>query len=303
MKLVADVDTITSNLNPLSTTIEDFNSAVSAYDGASINCSLEEVSGVLDSYKSSIGEDLNKINTSSHEYNTLVEECCNEYKANEEKSQAISMDVINDIISKCEDVTIDYQGEAAKKLTGLPSTELIGVSLIKAQKIVDKYTGCDIEGLSNDQFLEYIAAAAQIDYAKSGVLPSVTIAQAICESGWGNSAIGNNLFGIKCGDGWTGKRRNCATAEQSAGGSYYNIRADFRDYDTLVEGIQDHSDLLHYDRYKPVLAACKNNDPYEACRQLKACGYATSHSYANTLISIIEDNDLTQYDPKIKRDN
>ncbi len=74
MKLVADVDTITSNLNPLSTTIEDFNSAVSAYDGASINCSLEEVSGVLDSYKSSIGEDLNKINTSSHEYNTFVEE-------------------------------------------------------------------------------------------------------------------------------------------------------------------------------------------------------------------------------------
>jgi len=298
MKLVADVDTITSNLSPLTSSIEDYTSAVSAYDGASINCSLEEVSGILDSYKQSIGEDLNKINTSSHEYNDLVEDCCNEYKANEEKNQSISIDAINDIISKCADITVDYKGNAANKLTGLPTTELIGAELVKAKKIVEKYTGCDIEGLSNDEFLEYISAAAQIDYAESGVLPSVTIAQAICESGWGNSAIGNNLFGIKCGDGWTGKRRNCATAEQSAGGSYYNIRADFRDYDTLVEGIKDHSDLLHYDRYKPVLAACKNNDAYEACRQLKACGYATSHSYANTLISIIEDNNLTQYDPK-----
>ena len=298
MKLVADIDTITSNLSPLSTTIEDFTSAVSAYDGASINCSLEEVSGVLDSYKSSISEDLSKLNTSSHEYNTLVEECCSEYKANEENTQNISIDSINKIIENNADVTIDYKGSAAEKLTGLPTTELIGANLIKAKQIVDKYNGCDIEALSNDEFLEYISAAAQIDYAESGVLPSVTIAQAICESGWGNSAIGNNLFGIKCGDGWTGKRRNCATSEQSSGGSYYNIRADFRDYDTLVEGIEDHSDLLHNDRYKPVMEACKNNDPYEACRQLRACGYATSHSYANTLISIIEDNDLTQYDPK-----
>ena len=125
MKLVVDIDTITSNLSPLSTTIEDFTSAVSAYDGASINCSLEEVSGILDSYKSSISEDLSKLNTSSHEYNTLVEECCSEYKANEENVQDIDAQAIIDIVKNCEEITSKYEGSAATKLTGLPSTDLI----------------------------------------------------------------------------------------------------------------------------------------------------------------------------------
>ena len=125
MKLVADVDTITSNLGPLTTTIEDYSSAVSAYDGASINCSLEEVSGILDSYKQSIGEDLNKINTSSHEYNDLVEDCCNEYKANEANIQDISAEALIDIVKKCEEITSKYEGSAKDKLTKLPSTDLI----------------------------------------------------------------------------------------------------------------------------------------------------------------------------------
>ena len=301
MKLLVDVDTVTSNLSPLSTSIEDFTSAVSSFDGASINCSLQEVSGILDKYKSSISDDLSKLNQSSHDYNTLVEECCSEYKANEGQIQSISIDAMEEIISKCQEVTTDYQGNAATKLTGLPTTELMPSNIVQAKKTVEKYNGCDIEALSNKEFLEYISAAAILDYEKSGILPSVTIAQAICESGWGNSAIGNNLFGIKCGSGWTGKRVNCYTHEQSAGGSYYGTNADFRDYDTLLDGIADHSDLLNNSRYQPVRAACDNNDAYEACRQLKACGYATSHSYAQTLISIINDNDLTQYDPKPKK--
>ena len=293
MRLVADVDTISSNLNPLSTEVEEFSSAVSTFNSASINCTLSEVSGVLDSYKSTISDDLNKLNTSSNEYKELVTDCCNEYKANEENVQTIDIAKIQEIIVNNKD-----EGNAATKLTGLPSTELTGTSLIEAQKIVDKYSGRDIASLSNEEFVEYIGAAAQIDYEKSGILPSVTLAQAILESGWGDSSIGNNVFGIKCGDGWTGKRVNCATSEQSSDGSYYGINADFRDYDSIVDGVTDHSDLLHNDRYTPVREACKNNDPYEACRQLSACGYATSHSYADNLISLIDGYDLTQYDPK-----
>ena len=297
MKLVADVDTITSNLNPLSAEIDSFSSAVSSFNGSSINCPVEEVSGVLDSYKSSISDDLNKLNTSSGEYKTLVSECCSEYKANEANTQTIDVSVIKEIIKNSEEVVKDYKGNAASRLTGLPSTEIRGTASIEAQKILDKYEGRSIPDLSNDEFLEYIAAAAQIDYEESGILPSVTIAQAICESAWGDCAIGNNLFGIKCGDGWTGKRQTLGTSEQTSGGDYYNITADFRDYDTLNEGIKDHSDLLNNDRYTPVRQACDNNDPYEACRQLSSCGYATSLTYADTLISIIEYNDLTRFDP------
>ena len=298
MKLVVDLDTINSNVKPLTTAVSDYTSAVSNYKGANINCQLPEVSELLDSYKNSIGDDLEKLKNSSEQFNDLVNDCCSKYKENEGNNKSISIDKLNDIIANCKEISFDYEGNAAKKLTGLPTTELLGASVAAAKKIVEKYKNSNIKNLSNDQFLEYIAAAAQIDYVKSGILPSVTIAQAICESGWGNHAIGNNLFGIKCGSGWKGKRRNCKTSEQSAGGAYYSIRADFRDYDTLVEGISDHSRLLNNSRYKRVRDACDNNNAYEACRQLRSCGYATSHSYANTLISIIKANNLTQYDPK-----
>ena len=121
MKLVADLDTIKSNLSPLSSEINNFTSAVSTFNGANINCPLEEVSGILDSYKNSIGEDLNKLNTSSTEYNNLVNECCSEYENNEAKNKSIDIGFIENLISKNPDITSDYDMKNAKsKLTGLP---------------------------------------------------------------------------------------------------------------------------------------------------------------------------------------
>lgn len=125
MKLVADIDTITSNLSPLSTAIEDYSSAVSAFNGAKIECPLEEVSDLFNSYKNDIGENLSKINTGSHDYNNLVTECCNEYKANEENVQDIDAQLMIEIVQKCKEITSDYKGNASIKLTKLPSTDLI----------------------------------------------------------------------------------------------------------------------------------------------------------------------------------
>ena len=300
MKLVADVDKITSNLSPLATTIDDYATAVSTYDGASIDCQLSEIKGDLDALKSSIGNDLNTLNKSSQEYNLLIEDCCQKYKDNESNVQTINIDEINEIISNNKEVTVDYKGTAAQRLKNLPTTELMPAALVEAKKVVEKYNGRKIADLSNEEFVDFIASAARIDYDRSGILPSVTVAQAILESGWGNSSIGNNVFGIKCGTDWTGKRINCATSEQAANGSYYGIRADFRDYDSVLEGVGDHNDLLNGDRYITVKNACNNNDPYEACRQLQNCGYATSQSYASKLISLIKDYNLTQYDPEKK---
>lgn len=298
MKLVVDINSVNSNVNTLSTEVEQFGSEASSFSSQTISCSLPEISGVIESYKSSIADDINKLNTSSNEFDTLVTECMSEYEANEANTKSISIEAIEQILSNYQDIAGGYEGSAAQRLTGLPSTELKGGTNVEAQKVVDKYSGRSLSDLSHDEFIEYIGAAAQLDYEQSGILPSVTMAQAICESGWGKHAIGNNIFGIKCGDSWTGKRINCKTGEQAANGSYYSINADFRDYDTLVEGITDHSNLLNKNLYKPVRQACDNNDAYEACRQLKACGYATSHSYADTLISIIDSNDLTRFDKK-----
>ena len=154
MKLVADVDTITSNLKPLTTSIEDFTSAVSAFDGASINCPLNEVSGVLDSYKSSISDDLNKLNKSSHEYNDLVTDCCSKYKANEEKTQSLDIEKLADIISNCSEISFDYEGSAAKKLTGLPSTDLgslIGGLILSGSYMTVKFSADQIAKIFGSQ--------------------------------------------------------------------------------------------------------------------------------------------------------
>jgi flagellum-specific peptidoglycan hydrolase FlgJ len=142
-------------------------------------------------------------------------------------------------------------------------------------------------------FVNSLVEGAVQAYKKYGVLPSLTLAQAILESGWGVHSIGNNIFGIKAGSSWTGKRKNVKTSEQRSDGSYYQIYADFRDYDSVAESVEDHAKLLTNDRYKPVIAA-KNYR--EACVKVRECGYATSLEYANNLINIIEMYGLNQWD-------
>lgn len=124
MKLVADINNIMTNLNSLAPQIEDYNSAVSAFNSANIDCNLEEISGVLDSYKSTISDDLSKLSTSSEEYKQLVDDCCSKYESNEENVKTINVDAIVEIIMKKADVTTDYKGSAKDKLTGLKSTEI-----------------------------------------------------------------------------------------------------------------------------------------------------------------------------------
>ena len=87
MKLVVDIDQIMANLTNLASSIEEYNSALSSFKSASIDCSLDEVRGVIEDFKSSISQDLEKLNTSSEEYKVLVDECCTEYQANEENVQ------------------------------------------------------------------------------------------------------------------------------------------------------------------------------------------------------------------------
>lgn len=144
-------------------------------------------------------------------------------------------------------------------------------------------------------FINEIKDGAIETYNKYGVLPSLTLAQAILETGWGRSRIGNNIFGIKAGSSWTGKTINCSTGEQNADGSRYQTRADFRDYDSVNDSIIDHAELLTTDRYKAVIEASNYKD---ACIAVRECGYATSLSYSDNLISLVEQYGLDQWDPK-----
>lgn len=153
--------------------------------------------------------------------------------------------------------------------------------------------------MEKSEFIPTIAPLVVAENKKMGnpLFSSVVIAQAICESGWGQSKImmkANAIFGIKATSSWKGKVYNANTQECYDGSTYTNITACFRAYSCLAESIADYFDLiLGLDRYKKAIHA---QSPLECITAIKNGGYATSPTYINTIMSIINSNNLTQYD-------
>lgn len=145
-------------------------------------------------------------------------------------------------------------------------------------------------------FINKIAAAAVAACKGTGIFPSVTIAQAILETGWGKHSVGNNLYGIKArGEKtpyWNGEFIEAITTEYF-GGKKQTIRAKFRKYSSIEMSIRDHNRLLMTPRYKPARDAA---NAFEQCDKIKSCGYATDPLYANKLKNLIRTENLLKYD-------
>ena len=141
-------------------------------------------------------------------------------------------------------------------------------------------------------FIDRVGKAAQDD---STILPSLTLAQAILESGWGKSELAqkaNALFGIKADSAWKGPRYEKKTTEH-IDGKQVEITAAFRAYGSWEESIADHAALLRGSRYKAVQG---ERDYKKACRAVHAAGYATAPDYADKLIKLVEQYGLTAWD-------
>ena len=141
-------------------------------------------------------------------------------------------------------------------------------------------------------FIDRVGKIAQAD---EDVLPSLTVAQAILESGWGRSELAqkaNALFGVKAGSAWKGPRMKKKTSEHICG-KQVEITAAFRAYGSWEESIADHNALLRGSRYKAVQG---ERDYKKACRAVHAAGYATAQDYADKLIRLIEQYGLTAWD-------
>ncbi|MDD7622613.1 MAG: glucosaminidase domain-containing protein [Candidatus Onthovivens sp.] len=149
------------------------------------------------------------------------------------------------------------------------------------------------------QFIPTIAPLVQEENKKRGnpLFSSVVIAQAICESGWGQATImmkANAIFGIKATSNWKGRVYNANTKECYDGVNYTNINACFRAYNSLEESIKDYFDLiLGLSRYKNAINC---SSPLACITAIKKGSYATSPTYINTIMSIINANNLTKYD-------
>ena len=125
---------------------------------------------------------------------------------------------------------------------------------------------------------------------------SPIIAQAIVESGWGDSVLAsryNNYFGLKCGSSWKGSSVNMATREEYKPGVVTNIRDNFRTYEDFDAGIRGYFEFISYSRYANLKGV---TNPREYCEKIKSDGYATSSSYVDTLMRVIQENNLTRFD-------
>lgn len=157
--------------------------------------------------------------------------------------------------------------------------------------------------MKKSEFISTIAPIVIAENKKRGnpLFSSVVIAQAICESGWGQSKImmkANAIFGIKATSSWKGKVYNAQTQECYDGKTYTNISACFRAYNSLEESIADYFDLItKLERYRK---ACIAESPLECITAIKNGGYATSLTYINTIMSIINSNNLTKYDSVVE---
>ncbi|KPJ23015.1 glucosaminidase domain-containing protein [Streptococcus phocae] len=146
-------------------------------------------------------------------------------------------------------------------------------------------------------FLDQIKQGCLDGWVKYKILPSLTAAQAILESGWGKYAPHNALFGIKADKSWTGKSFNTKTQEEYQPGVVTDIVDRFRAYDSWGESIADHGQfLVDNPRYKSVIG---ETDYKKACHAIKDAGYATASDYAELLIQLIEENNLQKWDMEI----
>jgi len=139
--------------------------------------------------------------------------------------------------------------------------------------------------------------------AGSNIFPSVKMAQAALETGWGKHIVGNNMFGIKASGAhspyWKGSAVSSNTTEVINGVSgQYDLK--FRFYGTLSDSIRDHSYFLQQNSRYTKSGVFAATTPEAQAHALKSAGYATDPGYAEKLIDIINKHGLKRLDVKKK---
>jgi len=161
-----------------------------------------------------------------------------------------------------------------------------------------------LSSTSSSAQLDYISLykdAAMSEMERGGVPASIILAQGLLESAAGQSDLAreaNNHFGIKCGgSAWTGQTYYKKDDDRDE--SNQLKESCFRRYNTVAESYFDHAEFLRdprkYNRYG-FLFNLDRTDYKAWARGLQSSGYATSGTYANQLIDLIERYRLSEYD-------
>lgn len=151
--------------------------------------------------------------------------------------------------------------------------------------------------MKKEEFIQKIAGYVK-KYATAYEIKvcSPIIAQAILESGWGESRLAkdyHNYFGLKCGTKWQGKSVNLATWEEYEAGTAMVISDYFRVFDNMEEGVKGYFELLQLPRYQNLKGI---TEPGRYLETIWADGYATSSVYVQKNMELIEQYQLMKYD-------
>ncbi|MCT2874517.1 LysM peptidoglycan-binding domain-containing protein [Limosilactobacillus fermentum] len=183
---------------------------------------------------------------------------------------------------------------SASSTTVVRAVVAVATSASASSSSVDLSTLTFSNNASQQAFIESVAKGAIEGWNEYGVLPSITVAQAILESGWGSSTLStqaHNLFGIK--GSYNGNYVTMSTREVINGQSVY-VNAAFRAYANNSESVEDHGNFLYSNsRYSNLLGDTSYTD---VAQKLSQDGYATDPYYSSSLISLVKTYDLTQLD-------
>jgi flagellar protein FlgJ len=156
------------------------------------------------------------------------------------------------------------------------------------------------------KFIATVAPWAQVAAERHGVPASVTIAQAILESNWGQSKLSReayNYFGIKTArtsepfielptQEWV-----ITDATQPPKGRNVRVLARFRRFRSAEECFDWRGKWLSTSkRYQRAMAEA--DDPIVFATRLWECGYATDPEYPKKLVALMTQHRLMEFDVK-----
>lgn len=211
-------------------------------------------------------------------------------------SIAVSMKKIDITYStKSLDTVIKEMGFSQEDKNSILRYKEVGLSMLIPS---DGDNGSFHKSYKASEFINKVKNGAIETYKEYGVYPSISIAQAILESGYGGSGLtdkANNLFGIKADSGWNGAYVTMETSEYY-GGIRVTVLAKFRAYNSWDESIEDHGLFLKENSRYTNNGVFSAKSYIEQAFALKKAGYATGPEYAYSLINIIQQYNLSEYD-------
>lgn len=192
---------------------------------------------------------------------------------------------------------VTYRGQRPSTNITPKKTAVVSPKTKKYENAEDDYheipPAVEVTSAVTEKYINDYKEIAMVEMQRYKIPASITLAQAILESGSGQGRLarhGNNHFGIKCHSSWEGKTMTHDDDEKGE---------CFRRYKYAFESFEDHSTfLVNRSRYAFLFELAP--DDYEGwAHGLKKAGYATDPSYAKKLIQLIKKHNLHEYDKQV----